>query len=113
MLQSQPAATAAIILTKLPLDQGEAIVKQFAKHSAPSFVDKLTYAGYRDVPVSYLFCTEDLCIPVDIQQAEIDMIEKETGRKVAVTRIEADHCPNLTAAQETIDWIVGIGGISL
>jgi len=109
MLQSQPAATAAIILTRLPLEESEPLVRQFAKHSGASFVDKLTYAGYKDIPVAYLFCEEDLCIPVEIQQAEIDMIEKESGRKVDVTRIAADHCPNWTAMQQTVDWIVALG----
>lgn len=106
MVHSNPAATAAIILTKIPLEESEPLVKQFARHSAPSFADKLTYAGYKDIPVSYLFCEEDKCVTVEVQQAEIDMIEKESGRKVNVTRIAADHCPNWTAFQETVDWIV-------
>ncbi|KIW99729.1 uncharacterized protein Z518_11142 [Rhinocladiella mackenziei CBS 650.93] len=106
MYHDPPSATAAIIMPKIPLEESEAVVKGFAKHSSVSFTDKLTYAGYKHIPVSYLFCEEDICIPTKIQQAEIDMIEKESGTKVHVTRISADHCPNLTAKQQTIDWIL-------
>jgi hypothetical protein len=70
----------------------------------------LTYAGYKDVPVSYLFCEEDLCIPAKIQTAEIEMMEKESEKKVNVTSIKANHCPNVTATQKVIDWILNVAG---
>ena len=107
MYQAEPAATAKIILNHLPLSEGEAWVKRFPKHSAISFINELTHAGYNDVPVSYLVCEDDLCIPATIQRAEIKMIE-ESGRKVYVTSIQADHCPNITAPQDTVDWIVDL-----
>ena len=88
--------------------EGEALVRKFPKHSASSFTDKLTHAGYLDIPVSYLLCEEDLCIPRRIQETEIEMIEKDSGNKVHVTRIKADHCPNLTATPQTVDWIVDV-----
>ena len=110
MYHDPPAATAAIALSHLPLGEGEAWVKKFAKHSAVSFAGELTHAGYQDVAVSYLFCEEDLCIPAKIQRAEIEMMEKESGRKVNVTSIKADHCPNITATQEVIDWIFDVAG---
>jgi len=108
MYHDPPAATAAIILQHLPLEEGEAWIKRFPKHSAVSFAGELTYAGYKDVPVSYLYCEEDLCIPPEIQRAEIEMMEKESGNKVNVTSIKSDHCPNITATQEIIDWILDV-----
>lgn len=109
MSQSQPDKTAAIIMQTIPLEEATDWVKKFPKHSAVSFTDNLTYAGFKDIPVSYLYCEVDRCIPANIQQAEIEMMEKESGHKVHVTRIKADHCPNLTAMQETVDWIVDLG----
>ena len=108
MYHDPPAATAAVVLSHLSLEEGEAWIKKFSKHSAVSFIGELTYAGYKDIPVSYLFCEEDLCIPSKIQKAEIEMMEKESGQKVNVTSIKADHCPNITATQETIDWILDV-----
>lgn len=108
MYHDPPEATAAVTLSSLPLSEGTELIKKFPKHSAVSFGDNLTYAGYNDVPVSYLFCEEDLCIPPTIQQAGIEMMEKESGRKVIVTRIKADHCPNVTATEETTAWVLDV-----
>jgi hypothetical protein len=57
-----------------------------------------------------LFCEEDLCIPAKIQTAEIEMMEKESEKKVNVTSIKANHCPNVTATQKVIDWILNVAG---
>jgi hypothetical protein len=97
-------------LSHLSLEEGEAWVKKFPKHSAVSFAGELTYAGYKDIPVSYLFCEEDLCIPAKIQRAGIEMMEKESGKNVNVTSIKADHCPNFTATQKVVDWILDVAG---
>lgn len=112
MYHDPPAATAVITLNHLSSEEGTAWIKKFPKHSAVSFSNELTYPGYKDVPVSYLFCEEDLCIPPQIQRAGIEMMERESGRKVNVTSIRSDHCPNLTAAQDTIDWILDVAGRS-
>lgn len=109
MEHHNPESTAAICFSKLPLEEGTAWVKQFAKHSAVSFENPLTYAGYKSILCSYLLCEQDLCIPARVQREGIDTIERESGRKVDVTSIDADHVPNWTSTQEVIDWIVGIG----
>jgi hypothetical protein len=38
------------------------------------------------------------------------MIEKESGGKVNVTSIKGDHCPNVTATDEVVDWILDMAG---
>lgn len=58
--------------------------------------------------MAYLFCEEDLCIPPKLQRAGIEMMEKESGQKVNVTSIKADHCPNVTATQDVVNWIVDV-----
>lgn len=108
MSQWKPEVTGAIIMQTQPLEVAAGWVKKFPKHSAGSFADKVTYPGYKDVPVSYLFCELDQCIPPAVQQEGIDMIESVSGNKVYVTRIKADHCPNFSAMQETAEWIVDV-----
>lgn len=110
MWHETPAATAAVCLNHLSPEEGEAWIKKFPKHSAISFACELTYAGYKDAPSSYLLCEEDLCILPNIQRAGIKMIEEESGNKVNVTSIRADHCPNITSTQQVVDWIVNIAG---
>lgn len=78
-------------------------------HSAVSFGDPLTHAGYKDVPVSYLVGEEDLVIPAGNQAHMVDLIERNGGRKVDVMKIKASHAPNITATQAVIDWITHCG----
>lgn len=103
-----PAATAGMICQLLAPADGEAFVRAFAKHSARSFGDELTHAGYKDIPVSYLFCEEDMAGPPAFQRDMIAMIEEASGRKVDVTKIKADHCPHLSGEKETIDWALNL-----
>ncbi|OAP63370.1 hypothetical protein AYL99_02597 [Fonsecaea erecta] len=100
--------TAAIVFSDLPKEEGIAWAKKFPKHSALSFAGELTYAGYKDIPVSYLLCENDRCIPAEAQREGIDKIEKESGRKVDVTSIKADHCPMTNHPEAVVDWIVSV-----
>jgi hypothetical protein len=74
-----------------------------------SFVGELTYAGYKDIPVSYLVCEEDLCIPEQNQRLGIEVIERESGRKVDVTSIKGDHIPSLSGhLAEVNTWVIDV-----
>lgn len=92
----------------MPADEGEAWARKLAKHSSASFASPLTYAGFKDVPVSYLLCEEDLAIPAEIQRAGIDMIERESGNKVDVTSIKADHVAPLSSLDDVVEWVVRV-----
>ena len=56
--------SAEICFSDISQERGEAWMRKFPKHSAVSFTNELTHAGYEDIPVSYLLCEEDLCIPL-------------------------------------------------
>ncbi|KAI1762507.1 alpha/beta-hydrolase [Hypoxylon sp. FL1150] len=101
-----PAAAKIIISDLADKEEREAITRRLTSHSAVSFSNELTHAGYRDVPVSYLFCEADKCIPPQIQREGIEMIERDGGKKVDVTSINAGHIPNVTVPQEVTDWIL-------
>src|SRR3954453_23601697 len=111
MYHDEPEMTAQVCFNSLSTAEGTAWVKKFSRHSALSFAGELTYPGYKDVPIFWLFCEEDRCVVTSVQKAAIDMIEKERGKKVDVTSIKCDHCPNVSATQETIDWILKVAGM--
>ncbi|KAF2787983.1 alpha/beta-hydrolase [Melanomma pulvis-pyrius CBS 109.77] len=106
LYQAQPEVTAAIVFNDLSVEDGIAWVKKFPQHSAVSFGDELAYAGYRDVPVSYLFCENDKCVPPEVQQKGIETIEEASGEKVDVTRINSGHCPMISAPDKVVEWFV-------
>ncbi|XXG96608.1 RNA helicase [Hypoxylon texense] len=104
-------ATISIVLSDLPdKKEGEALVRKLRNHSSASFNTKLTYAGYKNAPVSYLFCEEDRCLLPSVQRDGIEMIERESGNKVDVTYVKAGHHPTVTAPREVIDWILREAG---
>lgn len=110
MVHDPPEPSAKLTFSDLPLEEGVAWIKKFPQHSAISFVNPLTHAGYKDIPVSYLLCEKDLVIPPEVQKTGIEMIEKESGRKVDVTAIPRDHVPNARYPEEVADWIVKVAG---
>ncbi|TGJ81787.1 hypothetical protein E0Z10_g6957 [Xylaria hypoxylon] len=97
--------SAKLTFSDLPLEVGEAWVAQFTRQSSTSFTTPLTYAGYCDVPVSYLISENDLVIPKWLQEAEIAMIEEASGNKVHVSSIKSGHVPVLSMPQAVVDWI--------
>ncbi|KAI0478138.1 Alpha/beta hydrolase fold-1 [Xylaria cf. heliscus] len=103
-----PEGSAASCFSDIPKEDGLYWHSQFALHSAVSFVNPLTHAGYKDVPVSYLLCEGDLVISPEIQRREIEMVEAETGSKVDVTSIKAGHCPNVSVPETVVDWILHV-----
>lgn len=74
--------------------------KLFTYHSTRSFGDKLTYAAYKYVPVSFIFCERDGTLPPAYQKRTIARIEEASGREVQVLGIDAGHCPATTRPEE-------------
>ncbi|KAK7702638.1 hypothetical protein SLS64_009601 [Diaporthe eres] len=105
---TDPAHAASVIAAEIPAEEGERLTRELSYHSSTSFTNPLTYAGYKDVAVSYLLCEKDNSIPHESQTDMIELVERESGNKVDVTRIQAGHAPNLTAFNEVVEWIVGM-----
>ncbi|MCJ1282914.1 hypothetical protein MMC26_002240 [Xylographa opegraphella] len=105
---NQISRSAAISFSDLPPQEREAWTKKLVRHSAISFSNESTYAGYIDVPVSWLLCEDDLCVPPDTQEDSIDLIEKESGEKVDVTSIKSGHFPNISKPHEVVQWILNV-----
>ncbi|KAF2261500.1 alpha/beta-hydrolase [Lojkania enalia] len=107
------ALAASYVFSDLPPEEGHRMMQLFPQHSGPSFADKLTYEGYKDVPCSYLFCEEDKVITPVVQQRGIDAIEAASGKKVDVWRLSCDHCPTKSVPEKSIEWfkhLVELGG---
>ncbi|KAI1423341.1 Alpha/beta hydrolase fold-1 [Xylaria sp. FL1777] len=111
MRQSDPEVSVAYSFSDVSRETALYYHTQFAHHSAISFTNPLTHAGYKDVPVSYLLCSEDKVITPDIQRKEIDMIEAETGKKVDVTSIKAGHCPTIGHLDLVVDWVLHVASL--
>lgn len=114
MRHSDPSATAAMCFSDLPVEEGTKLASQFGRHSSVSFGDALTHNGYKDLPVSWLFCENDRCVTPQVQQTAIEAIEESwkgtdrEGRKVDVKRLTCDHIPIYSSRDETEKWMESI-----
>ena len=106
------AGFAGVVCQDLSADEGKAVIEGFAKHSAQSFGNELTHAGYLDIPASWLLCEEDLAGPPAFQRQMIaQMEEAASGRKVAVTSIKASHMANLSKPNEVASWVINLASM--
>lgn len=95
------------VASSMKREDAEPWFENWPRHSARSFADPLTHAGYKDVPVSYLLCEADHTLSAEkVQKTGIELIERVSGNKVDVTRAQLDHAPSVSAPQVLVDWIV-------
>jgi hypothetical protein len=86
------AKIASLAFGDLPAEEALAWANKFSSHSAISFVQPLTYAAYKNIPVSYVLCEEDKIVSPEQQNKIIAGLESEMGGKV-VDRysVKSDH----------------------
>lgn len=88
-----------------PREMAEAWADRIERHSLAAFDSNLTYAGYKDVPVSWLFLEDDKMLSPAVQWEGIEVIERASGAKVDVTSIKTGHCPHVMALSDVLAWI--------
>lgn len=74
-----------------------------------SFATKVSYAAWKNIPVSYLVCEDDQALLVQGQDGMIEIVRGK-GVEVEVTRLKASHSPFLSMPDETAKWIRGVAG---
>lgn len=94
------------ICSDLPLDLAYESALNFQHHSAASFKEAVTQVGYKDIPVSYLFCEDDLVVSPDMQRKFIGVIEEAKGKSISVVNLKAGHAPNFSIPEELARVVV-------
>jgi pimeloyl-ACP methyl ester carboxylesterase len=67
------------------------------------------HAAWREIPVSFIYTTADMTVPIDYQKNFVEGLEK-AGRKVQTFELATGHCPNFTATEGVVDAIVKVAG---
>jgi pimeloyl-ACP methyl ester carboxylesterase len=109
----EPVANAKDNFSDLSTEEGIAWAKQMPEHSTVSFGGELRYAGYKDVPIAWLFTEKDQTLTPETQQLCIENIEQTTGRKVDVHRLESGHFPFLSRPDDVAQIIRRVAGEQL
>ena len=84
-------------------------VKQLKHHSVATFDSRLTYAAYQHIPSTYLFCTNDQTIPIELQRKLID----QSGANFQTFECDAGHSPFLSQPELTARVIRRAAGESI
>lgn len=85
----------------LPLEIGQELAKKICYHAAPAFATPLTYAAYRRVPTTYLICKKDKVIPLELQQAMVNL----AGEEAITYHCDAGHFPMLSVRNVVVKLI--------
>ncbi|KAF8205333.1 Alpha/Beta hydrolase protein [Mycena galopus ATCC 62051] len=108
---TDPAKGAPIIFSDLPLAEGVAWTAKFSTHSPVSFGQKVTYAAYKDIPISYVLCENDALITPAQQHKMIAGLESEMGGKtVDLHPVQSGHGINVSQPGTMVDVVRRILG---
>lgn len=74
-------------------------IMKLQPHSYRSFATKVTYAGWKHVPSTYLLCEKDNAIPLHAQKGMVDAAQK-AGADMKAETMDVSHSPFLTKPKE-------------
>ena len=83
LYHTDPSVTAKLCFNSHSPEKGFQLAKDSVaagKHSSICFGDALTHPGYKDVPASWFFCEDDVCVSVEVQQ--VSRVRKQELRGV-------------------------------
>ncbi|KAF6844024.1 hypothetical protein CMUS01_01523 [Colletotrichum musicola] len=101
-----PEKLAECMYSSVPYSQGlRHAATTNTTQSARAFEERLTYAGYRTIPVTYMVAGADRTVPPALQERFIGVVEAEAGRAVDVVRYSVDHCPPVTGPDAVVDCV--------
>ncbi|WYZ37011.1 hypothetical protein EsH8_II_000517 [Colletotrichum jinshuiense] len=90
-LRVDPDQPEKIFYNDLDDETTKKAVLGFKHHSYQTFYSKLTYAAWKDIPVTYIKCEQDQAIPSAAQQQMIDISKVD----VVVECMDTGHSPFL------------------
>ena len=80
----------------IPFEEGLAWTKKEPHHSLLSFQDELTYAGYKDIPTTYIHTEQDVTVPTQGQYAMVE----GAGVSIRQLKLQSGHCPNISQPEK-------------
>ncbi|MBW0510936.1 hypothetical protein O181_050651 [Austropuccinia psidii MF-1] len=97
-----PAQPEALFYNDLPHDLASRLSQLLKPHSAITFVSPLEYEAYRNIPSTYLVCTNDRAVALEAQE---EMLSHSLQFFDLVERVDAGHLPFISCPQQTVRFI--------
>ena len=102
-LEVEPEDPATIFYNDLPKEVQDEQIAGLRTFSYQMYLQKTTWAPYKEVESSFVFCTKDNAIPLSVQQGMV----QGSGVEWRETTVEASHSPFLSKVDEVTAAIVG------
>ena len=84
--------------------EADAYVSSLGLWNGTGMSQPLTECARREIPVTFIYTTQDMTMPLDYQKSIVEKMRAE-GRDVDTVELETSHSPNLTKANEVVDAI--------
>jgi len=88
-------------------DEADKYVSSLVRWNGKSMYQDTTHAAWREIPVTYIYTSQDMSVPFDYQKSMVETMRGE-GREVRTVELETGHAPNLTATKEVVDVVIQV-----
>ena len=82
----------------------ETYLSSLVRWNGKSMYQAVDHCAWREIPVTYIYTTQDMTVPWDYQKSMVERMQAE-GQTVHTIELATGHCPNLTKTQEVVDVI--------
>ncbi|KAE8374946.1 Alpha/beta hydrolase fold-1 [Aspergillus bertholletiae] len=90
-----------------PDDATDAYIAAMPRWNGKAMYQDVQRCAWREIPISYIFATADMTVPLDYQKSFVEKMRDE-GRQVDTFELETGHCPTFTKFQEVAKIVDGI-----
>ena len=87
--------------------EADAYVSSLVRWNSKSMYQALTHCAWREIPVTYIYASQDMTLPLEYQKSMVERLQAE-GQMVHTVELATGHCPNLTMTQEVVDIVTRI-----
>ena len=102
-LEIRPDSPEEIFYGDLTPEVTAEAVAKLKPHSYQSMHSPLTYAAWKHVPSTYIYCTQDAAIPIAVQKMMVEQTAKGTGMRTE--ELDASHSPMLSQPKNVAEAI--------
>ncbi|OGM40179.1 hypothetical protein ABOM_010985 [Aspergillus bombycis] len=81
-------------------EETDAYIAAMQRWNGKAMYQDAERCAWREIPVVYIYATEDLTVPMDYQKWFVEKMREE-GREVETFAVETGHCPTFTKFEET------------
>ncbi|KAI0553287.1 alpha/beta-hydrolase [Xylaria curta] len=86
------------------MEEVDKYISTLKRWNAKAMYQAIQHAAWREIPVSYIYTTNDMTVPFDYQKNFVETLIKE-GRQVQTFELATGHSPNFTATEGVVNAI--------